>query len=401
VLRVGVTGGIGSGKSTVSRQLARLGAHVVDADQVAREVVEPGTPALAQIRERFGDDVIRGDGTLDRAGLAAIVFPDPDALAALEDITTPAITARVAQLRATAPDGSISVFDMPLLVERGLWVHEHLTVVAASDVETRVRRLVEQRGLVEQDARHRIATQASDEQRRLVADVVLDNTGTPAELERAVDRLWRERIVPYAANLRDGIRTRRPDRGAVVEPRGDWGARGQRVVAKIGAALAPSGVATEVSHVGSTAVPGLLAKDVIDVLVGVRHLADADRDDVVASLRDAGYVLAEGNRQDTPHPAGADPAGWTKRFWGGCDPGEHVHLHVRVHASAGWRFALLFRDWLVHDPAERASYAAEKRRLLAADDSTEAYVEAKEPWFEGAYERALAWAARTGWRPEP
>ncbi len=401
MLRVGVTGGIGSGKSTVSRRLTQLGAHVVDADQVAREVVEPGTPALALVRERFGDAVIRADGTLDRAGLAAIVFPDPQALAALEDITTPAIAARVAQLRAGAPDGSVSVFDMPLLVERGLWVHEHLSVVVVADPETRVRRLVEQRGLGEQDARHRIATQASDEQRRLVADLVLDNSGTPAELEAAVDRLWHERIEPYAVNLRDGIRTQRPERGAVVEPRADWGVRGQRVVAKIGAALAPSGVATEVSHVGSTAVTGLLAKDVIDVQVGVRHLADADRDDVVASLRDAGYVLVEGNVQDTPHPAGADPAGWTKRFWGGCDPGEHVHLHVREHGRAGWRFALLFRDWLVHQPSERASYAAEKRRLLAADDSTAAYVEAKEPWFEGAFERAQAWAARTGWRPEP
>ena len=401
MLRVGVTGGIGSGKSTVSRRLAQHGAHVVDADQVARDVVEPGTPALALVRERFGDEVIRDDGTLDRAALAAIVFPDPDALAALEDITTPAIATRVAQLRATVPDGAVSVFDMPLLVERGLWVHEHLTMVVSADEETRVRRLVEQRGLDEQDARHRIAVQASDDQRRLVAEVVIDNNGTPAHVEAAVDTLWRERIEPYAANLRDGIRSRRPERGAVVEPRPDWGARGLRVVAKIGAALARTGVATEVSHVGSTAVPGLLAKDVIDVQVGVRRLADADRPDVLAALRDAGHVLVAGNVQDTPHPAGDDPAGWAKRFWGGCDPGEHVHVHVREHGSAGWRFALLFRDWLVHEPDERAAYAAEKRRLLAADDSTAAYVEAKEPWFDGAYARATEWAGRTGWRAEP
>jgi dephospho-CoA kinase len=401
VLRVGVTGGIGAGKSVVSRRLAHLGAHVVEADLVARDVVEPGTPALARIREHFGDRVIRDDGTLDRAGLAAVVFPDPEALAALESITSPAIAARVAQLRAATPDGAVSVFDMPLLVERGLWVHEHLNVVVEAEVETRVRRLAEQRGIGEKDARHRIATQANDDARRLVADVVLDNNGTTQRLEATVDRLWAERIVPYAANLRDGIRSRRPERGAVVEPRIDWGPRGQRVVAKIGSALARSGVATEVSHVGSTAVPGLLAKDVIDVQVGVRHLADADRDDVMRALRDAGYVLSGGNTQDTPHPAGADPAGWSKRFWGGSDPGEFVHVHVREHGSPGWRFALLFRDWLVHDAAERAAYAAEKRRLLAADDSTAAYVDAKEPWFEGAFERAQAWARRTGWHAEP
>ena len=399
MLRVGVTGGIGSGKSTVSRRLAEHGARVVDADSVAREVVEPGTPALELIRERFGDRVIRGDGALDRAALAAIVFPDPEALRVLESITGPAIVAQVARLRAATPDHAVSVFDMPLLVERGLWVHEHLTVVVDADIETRVRRLVEQRGLDEHDVRHRIAAQASDDERRLVADVVLDNSGTPGELEAGVDRLWAQRIEPYAANLRAGIRSHRPERGAVVEPRADWGARGQRVVAKLGAALAPTGVAADVSHIGSTSVPGLLAKDVMDVQIGVRHLVDADRDDVVCALRDAGYVRSEDKTQDTPHPSGSDPSGWSKRFWAGCDPGEFVHVHVRELRSPGWRFALLFRDWLVHNPNERDAYASEKRRLLALHDSTSAYADAKEPWFEGAWARANDWANRTGWRP--
>src|SRR6476619_2769141 len=152
MLRVGVTGGIGSGKSTVSRRLGELGAHVVDADAVAREVVEPGQPTLAAIRERFGAAVIRPDGTLDRAGLAAVVFADPDELAALDAITGPAIAARVAALRAAAPADAVSVYDMPLLVERGLWVHEHLSVVVEAGEETRVRRLVEQRGLDADDA---------------------------------------------------------------------------------------------------------------------------------------------------------------------------------------------------------------------------------------------------------
>ena len=398
MLRVGVTGGIGSGKSSVSARLRTLGAHVVDADAVAREVVEPGTRALEMIRDRFGDSVIRADGGLDRAALAAIVFTDREALDGLEGITTPAIGARVTMLRRQAPAGGVSVFDMPLLVERGLWVHEHLNLVVDVDADTRVRRLVEHRGLDEADARARIATQATDDERRAVGDVVLDNRGTPQQLERSVDALWRERIEPYAANLRDGTRTRRVGRGAVVDPRADWELRGERVVAKIGAALARSGVATEVSHIGSTAVPGLIAKDVIDVQVGVRHLADADRADVREAMRDAGYLLSEGNSGDNPKP-GTDPGAWGKRFYGGCDPAQVVHVHIRELGSPGWRFAILFRDWLVHVPAEREAYAAEKRRLLAIDDDTDAYVEAKEPWFDAAWQRAQAWADETGWRP--
>ena len=401
MLRVGVTGGIGSGKSTVSRRLGDLGAHVVDADAVAREVVEPGEPTLQRIRERFGEGVIRADGSLDRGSLAAIVFPDRDALDALDAITGPAIASRVAGQRAAAARDGVSVYDMPLLVERGLWVHEHLTVVVEADVETRVRRLVEQRGLPEGDARHRIAAQATDAQRRAVADVVLDNSGTPDELERAVDALWAERLQPYAVNLANGTRSRRPDRAAdvIVAPRDDWEPRAERVVARIAAALAGTGVVTEVSHIGSTSVPGLLAKDVIDVQVGVHHLADADRDDVRAAFADAGYVFNHGIHSDTPHPEGADPSAWLKQFLGGCDPGNHVHVHVREKGSAGWRFALLFRDWLSHEPAERDVYAAEKRRLLALHESTSDYVVAKEPWFEGAWQRATDWAERTGWQP--
>ena len=128
MVRVGLTGGIGSGKSTVAGVLRELGAVVTDADRVAREVVEPGAPALRAIRERFGEKVIQPDGRLDRAGLAAVVFPDPAALRALEAITGPAIADRVSQLRAAVPAHRVDVYDMPLLVEKGLWVHEHLTL---------------------------------------------------------------------------------------------------------------------------------------------------------------------------------------------------------------------------------------------------------------------------------
>lgn len=391
MLRLGVTGGIGSGKSTVSRRLGELGAVVIDADQVAREIVEIGEPALKAIEDRFGPAVIRPDGSLDRAGLAAIVFPDPEALAALEAITGPAIKERVALLRQQIPDDVISVYDMPLLVERGLWVQDHLTIVVEVDTETRIRRLVELRGLEEPDVRHRIASQASDAERRAVSDVVLTNDGTPAELVAAVDELWRERLQPWDANLVAGRRSRRPEELELREPTGEWAPRGARVVARLAAALVHEPV-TEVEHIGSTAVPGLVAKDVVDVQVGVRSLEAADTDSFRAAMRAAGYVESVGNLGDTPHPAGADPNAWPKRFYGGSDPAEHVHVHVRENGSAGWRFALLFRNWLVANPAERDAYAALKRRLAASYPRTTDYTADKEPWFETAYLRARAWA---------
>ena len=398
MLRVGVTGGIGSGKSTVARRLAEQGAFVIDADLVAREVVEPGEPALDGIRNRFGERVIRADGTLDRAGLAAIVFAEPAELAALDAITGPPIAERVAQLRYAFAADAVSVYDMPLLVERGLWVHEHLTVVVEADPETRVRRLVEHRGLDAADARRRIASQAGDEQRRTVSDVVLDNSATPAELVSLTDELWNTRLAPWNDNLLAGRRSRRPDHNAVTDPDPEWEGRGERVVAKLAAALARHAGVTEVSHIGSTSVPALIAKDVIDVQVGVRCLDDADSVAFHTALHGAGYLLTPDNTADRPKP-GTDPDDWGKRFYGGCDPAQVVHVHVRRRASPGWRFALLFRDWLRAVPAEREVYAAEKRRLLALDDTTEVYAEAKEPWFDDAFRRADEWAADTGWAP--
>jgi dephospho-CoA kinase len=195
VLRIGLTGGIGSGKSTVAALLAERGALVVDADRIAREVVEPGTPGLAAIVAEFGDDVLSADGTLDRPALAAIVFADPGARAELDGIVHPLVRARAAQLTRQAPDDAVVVQDVPLLVETGQAGTFDLVLVVQADQETRVRRLVG-RGLGEADARARIASQATDEQRRAVADVVLSNDGQPAELAAQVDRFWAERVAP-------------------------------------------------------------------------------------------------------------------------------------------------------------------------------------------------------------
>jgi dephospho-CoA kinase len=195
VLRIGLTGGIGSGKSTVSALLAERGARVVDADVLAREVVEPGTPGLAAIAEAFGPGVLTPDGALDRPGLAAVVFTDPDARRTLDGIVHPLVRARAVELIAAMPAGAVVVQDIPLLVETGQADSFDLVLVVEADLETRVARLVA-RGVPERDARARIAAQATDEQRRAAADVVLDNSGTLEDLAAQVDRFWADRVEP-------------------------------------------------------------------------------------------------------------------------------------------------------------------------------------------------------------
>lgn len=190
-MRIALTGGIGSGKSTVARLLHARGAIIVDADAIAREIVEPGEPALAEIRETFGPEVIVADGRLDRARLAEIVFADAGALARLNAITHPRIAERSAEILARAPAEAVVVYDMPLLVEQGpaaLAGWDRIVVVDCSD-DIRLRRLVE-RGLAADDAGRRISAQASREERLAVADVVIDNSGDLPALESQVDRLW-------------------------------------------------------------------------------------------------------------------------------------------------------------------------------------------------------------------
>jgi dephospho-CoA kinase len=198
VLRIGLTGGIGSGKSTVAALLAARGAVVVDADRIAREVVEPGTPGLASVVEAFGQRILSADGSLDRAALAGIVFADPEARARLDALVHPLVRQRTAELVAAASADAVVVNDVPLLVETGQASSYDVVLVVQADPEIRVARLV-QRGLAEQDARARLASQATDEQRRAVADVVLDNSGTPEELAAQVDRFWVDHVEPRRA----------------------------------------------------------------------------------------------------------------------------------------------------------------------------------------------------------
>lgn len=194
MLRIGLTGGIGSGKSTVAARLAEHGAVVADADRLAREVVLPGEPALAEIAERFGPEVLAADGSLDRAALGAVVFAGDEARRDLEAITHPRIAERTAAVAATVPPDGVFVHDVPLLVELGMGGAYDLVLVVLAATETRVARLVADRGMSEEDARARIAAQATDAERRAVADVVLDNDGTADQLRDQVDRLWRARL---------------------------------------------------------------------------------------------------------------------------------------------------------------------------------------------------------------
>lgn len=185
---VGLSGGVGSGKSTVAALLAAHGAVVIDADAVAREVVEPGTPGFAAVVSRFGDAVV-ADGRLDRAALAGIVFADERARADLNAIVHPLVGARTAELTAAAGPDRVVVYDVPLLVESGLTDGFDIVVMVLADADVRLRRLAG-RGMSEDDARARMAAQASDDERRAVADEIIENNGTIDDLAAAVDALW-------------------------------------------------------------------------------------------------------------------------------------------------------------------------------------------------------------------
>lgn len=190
MLRVGLTGGIGSGKSEVARLLAAKGAVVIDSDLLAREVVAPGTPGLAAVVETFGDSYVTADGTLDRERLAALVFADPEARARLNAIVHPLVGAAAVALAAAAPDDAIVVNDVPLLVEAGM--AEAFDVVVVVDVapDVQLDRLVRLRGMDRADAEARIAAQATRSERLAVADHVLANDGSLADLEARVADLW-------------------------------------------------------------------------------------------------------------------------------------------------------------------------------------------------------------------
>jgi dephospho-CoA kinase len=392
MITVAVTGGIGSGKSTVSAALAQRGAVLIDSDLLAREVVAPGTPGLAAVAEAFGPHLIGADGALDRAALAAVVFSDASARRTLEGITHPLVRGRFAELRAAAPADAVIVNDIPILTTLSVAAGFHLVVGVHADVDIRVQRLI-LRGLSETDARARMAAQLPDDERAALCDVLLNNNTDRAELEAQIGPLWQDRLVPFERNTREG-RCGPRSGPELVDPETSWAADGARLAARVAAAAGGA----RVDHIGSTAIPGMPAKDVLDLQLTVPSLQVAD--ELAGRLGIAGFPALPGIDRDEPHPPDDDPDHWRKRMHVNADPARKVNLHVRVKDSPGWRWALLFRDWLRADPLIAAEYLELKRSVAkahAGDATTAGYAEAKEPWMAAAYPRGLAWAQRTEW----
>lgn len=368
MLRIGLTGGIGAGKSTVSATFSRYGAIVVDGDVIAREVVEPGTEGLAALVEAFGPGILQPDGALDRPALAAIAFSDDDKRATLNGIVHPLVARRRSELIDAAGADAIIVEDIPLLVESQMAPMFPLVIVVHADIETRVARLVEHRGMPEDDARARIAAQATEPQRRAVADVWLDNSGSPDDLAAQALQLWQQRIEPFAHNLAAKRTVPSPTQPVPADP--SWPDQAQRILARLRTACGHR--ALRIDHVGPTAVAGRDAPDVIDVQVTVQSMAIAD--ELAEALLAAGYPRVEAVTADEAE-AGApdDPALWEKRFHASADPGRPTNVHLRVDGRPNQQFALLVPAWLAAEPGERLD--------------------------DGAYRRARAWADDTGWRP--
>ncbi|NJC22282.1 dephospho-CoA kinase [Arthrobacter pigmenti] len=399
MLRVGLTGGIAAGKSLAASALRELGAVLIDADLLARTVVQPGTDGLREVVDAFGPGVLLPDGALDRAALGARIFDDPNARSTLNGIIHPRVRDKAAEAEAAAETSSegaavVVVHDIPLLVETGQEDRFHLVLVVDAPEEERVRRMIDNRGLTEQESLSRIRAQADAVTRNAAADVVLDNSGGPDDLLDAVQRVWSERLLPFAENLQDGRVAKRWG-GPVLVENPDWPRQAGLLVRRL-SRVDPRILG--VHHIGSTAVPGLPAADVIDLQVTVSSLQDAD--ELSSALAAAGFPRPSGPSPDTV----PDRPQEEERHHCNADPGRPVNVHVRVHGSPGWRFALAFRDWLRANSSMAAAYLAEKERCCEIhrnDPSIAGYSVCKDSWLaECADPRLKTWIDDASWSPE-
>lgn len=388
MLRVGLTGGAGAGKSTVAARLGERGAVVIDADQLAREVVEPGTPGFAAVVDEFGDGIVAPDGGLDRPALARVVFADEQRRQALNAIVHPLVRERRGELVAAAPADAVVVEDIPLLVENDLAPTYPLVIVVHAPDDVREQRLV-RRGLAAADARARIRAQATDAQRWAAADVWLKNDAALADLVARVDALWHERLVPFEANCRHQRPAPRSPQPMLTGPDPDWPAQAARTARRV--ARIAGDRAHRIDHIGSTSVPGLPAKDVLDLQVVVDDLDSAGS--LADELTEVGLVRLPGRWTD----ALRDGSERDKAVAGNADPLRAVNLHIRPVSSPAWTDAVLLRDWLRATPDGVAEYAALKRELATGRyASMDDYARQKTPWISEALARADAWAEATG-----
>lgn len=313
MLSIGLTGGIAAGKSLLATRFKELGALVIDADQLARDVVAPGTPGLAAIVERFGAGLLLPDGSLNRPALGALVFAEPKARSALNGIVHPLVRAAAKELGDAAGPGDIVVQDIPLLVESGQGANFHLVVVVQAPAALRIERMVRDRGMGEADARARMAAQATDEQRAALADVVVVNDRGPGQVLAELDRLWHERILPFAANLANGVPAAHHGvaRGEALRavPDGAQKLQAARIKARLNSAL---GLSSAVGGQPAVAEPAGPTVDVggecgakLEFVVRVRDRAGLAA--VVPALAAAGFPRMPGTPVDAPVHASADP----------------------------------------------------------------------------------------------
>ena len=390
----------------MSSTFSELGGIVVDGDVISREVVEPGTEGLAKLVDAFGERILSDDGSLNRPALATIAFSDDEKRQTLNGIVHPLVAERRSELIASAVQAEknpVIVEDIPLLVESGMAPMFPLVVIVNADEDLRVKRLIEHRGFSEQDARARIAAQATEEQRRAVADVWLDNSGSTGELVEQARALWHQRILPFAHNLDGGEPAR--SQPVLVKHDPSWPDQASRIVARLNTACGHRAV--RIDHIGSTAVPFMDAKDVIDVQVTVASLDAAD--ELAEALTGTGYVRMPVTADESKPDARSTVAEfdhtnsaslWHKRVHCSADPGRPTNVHVRVDGWPNQQFALLLVDWLAANPDAQHEYLSVKRQAeQSSNGSIEAYVVGKEPWFSNAYRRAWDWADGSRWRP--
>lgn len=306
MLSIGLTGGIGAGKSSAAQTFRDLGAIVIDADAIARDVVAPGTAGLSAVVDAFGPEVLREDGSLDRRLLASRVFEDPVERKLLGALTHPLVYQEIAQQVRAAPREAIIVQDIPLIVENGVAPRYHLVVVVAANERLRIRRLASSGRMTKSEAAARIRAQADDAARRAVADVWLKNEGTPAEFRAAIEALWRERLAPFNNNLLNGKVA--PGGGPVRAPDRDWPADAARLAARI--RFGAGDLVRAVRHVGPTS-RGEPSVDVIELEVDVRDEGDAEL---------LGPVLVA---------AGFLPEPGTRVRYGNADPGRPARVLLK------------------------------------------------------------------------
>ena len=406
MLRIGLTGGIGAGKSAVSATFSQCGGVVVDGDVIAREVVEPGTEGLAALVDAFGDDILLPDGALNRPALAAKAFSSDETRATLNGIVHPLVGKRRAELIAAVPEDSVVVEDIPLLVESGMAPMFPLVVVVFADAEVRLTRLVEQRGMAEDDARARIAAQASD-----------------SSVARSPMSGWTIRVLPRRwpnVLVRSGITASRRSppisvRATLLAHPSDW-----FLPIRSGRTRPHASSPVSRPRVGQTRCasttsapprfPGWTRRMPSTFRSRSNHWLRQTNS--TAALRSAGYpriddVSSDVVKLDARSTAerfdhSGDAALWRKRLHGSADPGRPTFVHLRVDGWPNQQFALLFVDWLKANPDVRDEYLSVKRdaeRAASPDGDIERYLDVKEPWFLEAYRRAWDWADSSSWRP--